>query len=326
MASLFLNEQLPTTSEQAIREFNEKYIAIISAAAPSDWAARFVQAVSAPRTTYPLSALAVKFKESNTHEGTFSGMDAKSFDLTVKEFDSGVEAKLLDLFTNTFEYRNWSRGPSELVLAETRMVAQQLVRLLEAGTGTTLGTCPWDGLAFFSASHVANPWVTLDTTVTGVANTWSNYQASTKDPVDLAELRAEMTIMRNVRDTNGNKLGVEPDEIWLPTEKFQAVSDKLNQAFLANGESNPMSGKLRPVHVPELTDTNDWMLVDSKLLARGFDPLIASKYTPPNSLSARTFGEESDFFKKTGKIRQGVHVWYGFAYGLPHALRLVRGA
>jgi phage major head subunit gpT-like protein len=326
MASLFLNEQLPTTSEQAIREFNEKYLALVSAAPPSSWAEMFVQTVSALRTTYPLSALAVKFKETNTVEGTFTGMDAKYFDLTVKEFDSGVEARLLDLFTNTFEYRNWGRGPAELRLAESRMVAQQLVRLIEAGTGTTLGTCPWDGLAFFSASHKSNPFVTLDTTVPGVTNTWSNYNSAGLAPETLANIAAEMTSMRDVRDTNGNKLGVEPDEIWLPTAKFQAVSDKLNQAFLATGESNYMSGKLKPVHVPEFTDVNDWYLVDSKLVARGFDPMIASKFTPPNALSSRTWDENSDFFKKTGKIRQGVHIFYGFAYALPHAVRRIAGA
>lgn len=135
-----------------------------------------------------------------------------------------------------------------------------------------------------------------------------------------------MTAMRDVRDTNGNKIGVEPDEIWLPTAKFQAVSDKLNQAFLATGESNYMNGKLRPVHVPELSDVNDWYLVDSKLVTRGFDPMIAAKYTPPADLSIRQFDESSDFFKKTGKIRYGVHIWYGFAYALPHAIRRVVGA
>lgn len=182
MPSLFLNEQLPTTSEAALREFNEKYLAVVSAAPPSAWAERYVTPVGAPRTTFPMSIFANKFKETNVVEGTFVGMDEQSFDLNVKEFDSGTEAKLLDLFTNTFAYRNWSKAPSELRLAESRHVAQQLVTVLEAGTGTTLGTCPWDGLAFFSASHKSNPKVTLDTSVAGVTNTWSNLPERRRRP------------------------------------------------------------------------------------------------------------------------------------------------
>lgn len=326
MGSLFLNEQLPTTSEAALREFDEKYLAVVSAAPPSGWSERFVTPVGAPRTTFPMSIFAAKFKESNTVEGTFVGMDEQSVDVNVKEFDSGAEAKLMDIFTNTFAYRNWGNAPAELRLAESRHVAQQMVKLIEAGTGTTLGTCMWDALSFFNASHKSNPKVTLDTSVTGVANTWSNYNNTGLDPATLANIQAEMTAMRDVRDTNGNKMGVEPDEIWLPTAKYQPVSDKLNQAFLANGESNYMAGKLRAVHVPELTDANDWYLVDTKLLARGFDPFIAAKWTPPPALAIRQFDENSDFFKKTGKIRYGVHIWYGFAYALPHAIRLVAGA
>jgi hypothetical protein len=325
MASLFLNEQLPTTSEAALREFDERYLAIVSAAPPSSWAQPFVMPVSAPRTTFPISIFANKFKESNTVEGTFVGMDEQSFDLTVKEFDSGVEARWFDLNNYTYAYRNWQKAPAELALAESRHVAQQLVTILEAGNGTTLGTNPWDGLAFFSASHKSNPKVTLDTSVAGVANTWSNYQATPAAPT-LANIQAEMTAMRDVRDTNGNKLGVEPDEIWLPTAKYQGTSDLLNQAFLASGESNYMNGKLRAVHVPELADVNDWYLVDSKLVARGFDPLIAAKFTPSPELAYRQFDTNSDFFKKTSKIRYGVHIWYGFAYALPHAIRRVVGA
>lgn len=321
MASLLLNEQLPTTSEAALREFNEKYLQIISATPPSTWADRMVMPVGAPRTTFPISIYTNKFKETNQVEGTFVGMEEKSFDLTVKEFDSGSEAKLLDLFTNVFAYRSFQKAPSEIQIAETRHVAEQLITLLEAGNGTTLGTNPWDGLALFSASHKSNPSVTLAS-----GDTWSNYQSVAADCSDLTKIQTEMTAMRSVRDTNGKKLGVEPDEIWLPTEKYQAVSDKLNQAFLASGESNYMAGKLRAVHVPELTDVNDWYLVDSKMMARGFDALIAAKYTPAPELAIRMFDESSDFFKKTGKIRYGVHIWYGFAYALPHAIRRIVGA
>lgn len=316
MASLYMNETLPTTSEEAIRQFNEKYLAIASAAPAPSWANPFVLATDSPRTTFPLSAFATKFKETRDFDGTRKGMNEKSFDVKVAEYDGGYEAKLYDLFTNVFAYRNWGKAPAELKNAEQRHVAKKLAALLEAGTSTT---SPWDAVNFFSASHLCNPFDSGSTT-------FSNYQSNGTAPETLANIQAEMISMMGVLDVNGDKLGVVPNEIWLPTAKYQMVSDKLNQAFLSSGESNYMAGKLRAVHVPELTDTNDWYLVDTNLISRGFDPMIAMNHTVPGTLGMRVFDESSDFYKNTGKIAISQHIWYGFALLFPHAIRKVVGA
>jgi hypothetical protein len=87
-----------------------------------------------------------------------------------------------------------------------------------------------------------------------------------------------------------------------------------------------MAGKLTPVHVPELTDANDWYLVDSKLLA-AYTPMIAARWTAPDSkLGLRYFDESSDFFKKTSKIAVSKHIWAGYGLLFPHAIRLIKGA
>lgn len=315
MASLYVSDQLPTTSEQAIREFSEKYLMALSAAEPSGWASRFVTAVNAPRTTFPMSFMSTKFVETKEQSGRFKGMDEKSFDLKVVEFNAGYEAKLLDLVTNVFAYRNWSAVPGRFVTAEARHVAFQLATLLELGAATP---SPFDDVNFFSASHKANP-------SNSAAGTWSNYQAGPLAP-SLTNIAAEMTAMRAVKDENGDKLGVEPSEIWLPTAKFQTVSDLLNQAFIASGESNPLAGQITPVHVPELVDPDDWYLVDTKLMAAGFDPMIAATYRPSDSLGLRSWDESSDWFKDTGKLKMAAHIWTGFKLVFPHAIRLVKGA
>lgn len=315
MTSLYTNELLPTTSEQAIREFNEKYLAVVSAAPAPSWADRFVTDVTAPRVTFPIGLMSTKFRETRDQGSRAKGMTEESFDLRVVEHDAGFEAPFLDISTNVFAYRNWMRAPERLRIAEGRHVCKQLATLLEAGTSET---SPYDGVAFFSASHKANP-------ADSGSGTFSNYQSSAAAPT-IANIQTEMTAMRAVKDENGDKLGVEPDEIWLPTEKFQVVSDLLSQAFLASGESNPMLGKLKPVHVPDLTDVNDWYLVDSKQIAMGFDPMVAAKFLPADTLGLRFWDESSDFFKDTGKIKVSQHIWTGFRLVFPHAIRLVRGA
>lgn len=315
MASLFTKDTLPTTSEEAIRRFDDRYNAIIAAAAPSSWAERFVADVDAPRTTFPLSSFTSGFRETKEESGRFRGMSEKTFDVSVVEFDDGYEAKVFDLITNVFAFQRWMEVPNAFLVAEARHHATQLATLLEAGTSTA---CKFDDVNFFSASHLSDP-------ANSGSTTWSNYQSVAAAP-SLANIQTEMTAMRAVKDVNGKKLGVEPDEIWLPTEKFQSVSDLLNQAFLASGESNYMAGKLRAVHVPELTDVNDWYLVDSKLLS-AYTPMIAARYTALDSrLGLRFLDENSDFFKKTGKINASKHIWAGYGMLFPHAIRRIVGA
>lgn len=319
MPSLFTNQQLPQSSEEAIREFDERYLAIVTAAEASGWADRFVTPVEAPRVTFPMSAFAAKFRETKEYSSRFKTMREKSFDLKVIEFDEGFEAPLLDLRTNAFSYRNWQRAPERLMMAKRRHVAAQLAELLESGTSASVKS-PWDGVQFFHATdHKSNPFDKNTTT-------FGNYQSSAKDPASVANIQAEMTQMMLVPDANGDKLGAYPTEIWLPTQKVQAVSDLLNQERLANGESNPIKGKLKVVHVPELTDANDWYLVDGNLIAAGFDPCILADYMPAEDLGMRYWDETSDFFKDTGKIKASQHIWTGSGLVFPHAIRRVAGA
>lgn len=320
MASLFTHETLPATSEEALRQFDEKYLTAITAAAPPAWAAPFIFPAGSPRVTFPISLMSTKYNETKEQSSRFKTMAEKDFDLTVVEYDAGYEAKLLDILTNTFAYRNWGRAPSALADGEVKHVAKQLVTLLE----DTAQTSPWDGELFFDTDHRSNPAEVIVETQ-GRKNTWSNLQSVAAAPT-LANIAVEMTAMRDVRDTNGDKLGVEPNEIWLPTQKFQTVSDLLNQAFLASGESNPMLGKIKPVHVPDLTDANDWFLVDTAQFSKGVEPMIAAQYRDVGSLGLRTWDENSDFFKDTGKIKVSAHIWYGFKLVFPHAIRKVVGA
>jgi hypothetical protein len=112
----------------------------------------------------------------------------------------------------------------------------------------------------------------------------------------------------------------------LPTPKFQVVSDKLNQALITAGESNPLLGKIKPVHVPDLTDANDWYLVDTTQFSKGVEPMVAAQYRDVGSLGLRFWDENSDFFKDTGKLKVSSHIWYGFKLVFPHAIRKVVGA
>ncbi len=316
-ASLLAVDLLPATSKDAIREFEERYLAGVSMAQPPGWASQFgdVFSVGSPYVTFPIGLMATKYLETKEQSSTFKTLEEKSFDVKVVEYDAGYEARKIDLLTNAFAYRKWTQAPGRFLLAEQRHINKNIVTLVEAGTS---GTTPWDGLAFFHASHLSNP-------ADASSTTFSNFNAGALAPT-IANISAQMTLMRGVLDENGEKMGVEPSHILLPTGKFQDVVNLLSQQMINNGETNPIYGKLTPVHVPELTDADDWYLVDQTLVKAGLAPWAALQYRTPSDLGLRSWDESSDFFKNTGKLKVSSHIWHGFGLVFPHAIRRVTGA
>jgi len=326
---LYTITTLPTDDQAAIREFDDRYIASIGAAPPPSWSdLGDLIPTASPFVTYPISSLALKYQQTEG-EDRFKTLLASSFDIKAQEFDVGIQAKLMDLLTHVFAYRNWQQGPARMMLAEARHRNRSLVTLLEAGQNAIWGTAakPIDGVNFFSASHLS------DFNDPSSA-TWSNYNSAALDVVSIANLQAQVTIMQGVLDENGEKVGANPDTILVPTAKYEPLKNLLaKELILENGTgsaatNNPFFGRFNVVHVPEFTDVNDWYLVDSKLKSStGLPPWISLRYTVPNpSLELRYFDESSDFFKNTGSIKVSSHIWYGFSLGFPHAIRKVVGA
>lgn len=319
---LYSFDQLPTTSQAAIREFDERYLAALGAAQATGWADTLGEPVptDAPMVTFPVSQLRTKYMRTEG-ESRFKKLRESSFDVKAEEFDDGYEARLMDILKKVFAYRNWQQAPGRLVLAEEQFRHTSIAALLEVGQTTT---CV-DKQNFFSATHPCNMG---DATV-GAA--WSNYNSTPTDVVSIANLQAEVTSMKAVKDENGNKLGVSPDTILVPTEKSEALKNLLAQnLILANGTgsagvTNPYLGRFNVIEVKEFTDVNDWYLVDSKLVKQGLSPWLSLRMSVAQSLALRVFDENSDYFKNSGNIKLSSHIWYGFALALPHAIRKVVG-
>lgn len=328
--SLYEYDKLPATSAAALREFDDRYLAAQGVVLPPNWAQEFgdIGPTNAPMTTYPIAQLSGRYEETKG-DSRFKTMQESSFDVKVLEFDMGYEAKLMDLLTNVYAYRKWLQIASRFQIAEQNHIARSVATLVEAGESTALS---WEGsgIYFFSASHPAN-FADAD------AGTFSNLQASPKDANSIPNIIAECTAMENaVLDENGEKLGVSPDVIMLPTAKFRIVDMLLKQQQVTVGSgtgspgggtstmSNPLAG-LRAVHNPKLTDANDWYLIDSRLCAT-LPPWAALRYSPGPALELREWNESSDYFRDTGKIKKSSHIWYGFGLVFPHAIRKVTGA
>lgn len=317
---LFEIGKLPTTSAAAIREFNDRYIAAIGASVPTGWADMLGALVptNAPQETFPVTQLRTLYQQT-TGESRFKDLGERSFDIKTEEFDDGYRARLLDLFQRVFAYRQWQAVPARFVRAEEQHRHSCIAALLEDGQNQSC----YDGASgFFATDHPANPEHLPGTT-------WSNLNAAGADVVSLANIETEVTSMKtSVLDENGNRMGVDPTHILVPLEREEPLRNLLAQSRVvdpggaAAGVDNFYSGRFEVVGVKELTDTNDWYLVDGNL-AREASPWISMRQNVPNSLNLRFFDESSDFFKDTGHIKVTSHIWYGFSLAIPHAIRKI---
>jgi len=327
MAQLTTIETLPASSQEAIQIFDERYLAQQMLQVPSGWMVEFGEfhLTPSPTTIYPMAMLALKYLETIDQGGRFRTIGEKECTLNVVEFDDGVEVELMKLLTNAFSARRWYEAPARMLQAEAVFRNRLIATMLEANTAL----CGWDDLALFHDAHLANP---KDASV----GTFDNLQASTKDVVSVVNLEAEIALMMEVKDENGDKLGVMPDTVIVGTADFQPLVNLLKQDLIASAAGtatvrNPYGdGILRVVYAPELTDANDWYLLDSKLIARGVVPWVVSKLdiAKPgfDALGLRRFDENSDRFKTTSKIAISSRIFYGHKALMPHAIRLVKGS
>ncbi|MCL2777725.1 MAG: Mu-like prophage major head subunit gpT family protein [Polyangiaceae bacterium] len=322
---LYTIEQLPSSSYAAILEWDNRYDSALKAGPAPTWRSELVPTIplGSPDTRFPISIITAKYREFEG-EHRFRDIQDKTVDVKTLEYDAGYEESVLNLTTNPFAASRWSAAPSRLVAADSRKQDELVRQLLAVGTTTPC----YDGANFFDTQHLANPFDPKSLT-------WSNYQPVAKDFTVLGDLQGEVTAMMSVPDENGDELGVDPDTILVGTARYRKVSDFLNQSLIASGPTagvpaavttdNPYKGKFKPVHVPGWAG-NDMLLVDSKLIAAGYEPFTCGRFEPSADLANRWFDTSSDYFKKSGKIAFTSHIWLAAVLLFPHAIRYVKGA
>lgn len=328
MALLNPATTLPTSSADALEIFDERYNAAQLLAQPQTWVSELGEVHTTPAlsTHYPMSILNLKFQATNALEGRFKTIGEKEVELTVAEYDDGVEIELVKLLTNTFSAKRWADAPAAMMQAEEIFKLKLIAAALVANTA---GACGWDDLALFHDAHLCNP-------KDAGSATFDNLQATTKDVSDIAKLEEEITLMAEVLDVNGDILGVMPTHIGVPRQKFQKLKNILKQDFIPSSAGtatmrNPYNdGSLTVVRMDQLTDADDWYLFDMNLISKGVVPWTVAKLALQgsgfDSLTLRRFDEASDHFKKTGKIAVSQHIYYGFKLLFPHAIRKIAGA
>jgi hypothetical protein len=273
-----------------------------------------------------MSVLALKFTESKIGDGRFKTIGEKETTLTTAEYDEGVEIELVKLCSNTFSAKRWADAPAALVQAEQMFKLKLIADALVANTET----CGWDDLSLFNDAHLCNPKDAGSTT-------FDNLQATGKDCSDITKLEEEITLMADVLDVNGDRLGVMPTHIGVPSRKFQKMKNTLKQDFIPSAAGtatirNPYNDAgLTVVRMDQLTDNDDWYLFDMNLISKNVPPWILAKLALPGAgfseLGIRHWDmSNSDDCRRKGTIAVSQHIFYGYKFLYPHAVRKIAGA
>lgn len=328
MAQLDPAKTLPSSSQDALEIFDERYILGLGAVQPQTWVDELGEVHTTPALTteYPMTMLSLKYAETIAGEGRFKTLGEKMTPLTVVEYDDGVEVEMVKLCSNAFVARQWENAPARMIQAEQQFKLKLIADALVANSLV----CGWDDLSLFNDAHLSNPLIASSAT-------FDNLQATTKDVVSLANIEAEITLMLEVLDENGDILGVDPDTIIVPRQKYQGLKNLLKQDFVPSTAGtatmrNPYnSGEITVVRADQLTDNNDWYLLDSKLISRGVVPWTVAKLSLPNpgfdELGLRRYDmSNSDRARQKGVVGVSSHIYYGYRFLFPHAIRKIAGA
>ncbi len=318
MANPFFSiDKLPATSQAAIREFDERYIAAVGASEPTGWETIGEQlGTGKPDVTFPITQLRTQYKRTQG-QGQAKDMGETSIRIKVEEFDDGYQAPLKEMMEEQFAYKRWQDAPQALVTAEAQFRHTEIAALL--GNGENLPA--YDGVDFFDTAHPSN----IDD---GSLATWSNFETGPLTVVSIANLEAQVTAMQQVRDENGNFMGISPRTIMVGILRAEPLINLLKQTRIDVGGvtvDNPYMNGFNVVVVKEFGTSLDWFLVDETMTGT-MSPWVSLRQDVTPALAMRRFDENSDFFKTTGFLRMESHIWYGHGLVIPHGIRKVIGA
>lgn len=321
-------EEFGSTSQRALEEFRVEYMATL-AALPQVWAERIGTVLSSGslKETYPVDFAVSKYAMRVTENAPARTANVKEITVSKDEYLEAEQCELRRLLRGDFAYlRSWDNKAARLARARQFLRNHLVAAKLEAN-GTWV-----DGLAYFSGSHLVDPFDT-SRTFRGSA-TWSNYQSGTAAPLtDSTKLTEEKELfLYSTPGPDGEEMGYEADGLLYPTILHQTAKNMLTvQDLILEGAAtaptrNPhyMTG-LEMVRAPELTGTAttaNWYLFSRAAIAAGLVPWVVSE-DPTEEV--RIWDESSDFYKGSGMIKYESHVLVSCVLVYPHAIRRVDG-
>lgn len=196
-----------------------------------------------------------EFNGTVNYQSAYQGYDVTG---TYKHFASGFQVD--DTYSEDDLFGVVENYPAELALAGKRTKeghgAQMFTLMDSVNTDFYNHT---EGVALVSNSHT--------TTVPGVS-TSSGFDNLTTAAMSLTSVIAMRIQMRNFRGDQGNRINVEPDELWYPpdlcADAFE-ILESMGRPDNASNAKNYMFNRLVAKEWNYMTDANNYALCDSSM-------------------------------------------------------------
>jgi phage major head subunit gpT-like protein len=330
-------EQLSFDSQRALEQFSSAFVSAFEAADPAtEWAKAFglVETSNSLLLTYPMSISAAGYVERKGDDAA-RDMYERSISVTPIEWTDGVQAQRRRLEQNDFAVQAWT-GEAARMAREARRHANILTaRLLHANSNIQLykdATLGIDaGIPLFSSSHLVNIFDSSKGTFKNVLVGGGTDFAGTS--FDQAMMKAVLKHGRTqIKGANGQPMGISYTDCVVHPDREQDAkdfleSDLMRAAFLEGGTgpntqlttNNRYKGIINLVVADELAqvsgvDPDLVYFVDSKSGAKPW--ILQDGGTPEEQM----FDANSEYCKRTGKVRVNYSLLMGVTAALPHAI------
>lgn len=195
-----------------------------------------------------------QFTGSVDYQSATQGYDIT---LTPLEFASGVqvERKLFD----DDQFHIMDQRPKGLATAYKRTRQGHGARMLNnMNSVDTFFYNNTEGVALVSDSHTTNSG----------ASTGAGFDNQVTTALSAVAVAAARIQAKGFRDDNANRMDVNMDEMWIPTNLFEVafeIVESMGKVETANNNRNVHHGQYTIKEWNYLTDTNNWALTDSTL-------------------------------------------------------------
>ena len=156
-------------------------------------------------------------------ERQVNNLAARGYVIANKDYEGTIGVKRPDIEDDQFGLFNM--GVDMLGMQAKLWPEKQIVNALANGHTTAAAYTAFDGLPFFSASHLKNP-------DNSAAGTYSNYSSGSL-ALTAANYQTARSTMMNYVGEDGNPLGIIPDVLMVPPQLEAQGRQILNSDFIA---------------------------------------------------------------------------------------------
>lgn len=314
--------QVSHDAQRALEDFRLEFQEALAVAPADNWSTQFGLGVTGKfKKTFPIPISAARFlaregqdRYRSLYQRSLSMQPQDYFD-GVEEFAAAIEAP---------DFIGWVGEPTRIAAEMSRHADVITAAMLEANPNLDFYRSEEDGLASSTALFAdAHPVNVFDSSY----GTFDNDIANTG--INAALIKTVRQAFRTRLGPNGRSMRLEFTDMIVSPSNEEEARDLLESDFLltslvqdgtpptasTGATQNRFKGAVNLIVSHELTSSSDDYVY---CIARGGPwPWIVQTAEQPEYL---TYDKSSDFYKDTGKVREGVSFTAGVAAALPHSI------